>query len=179
MDKISLKEAREKGLTYYYTGKVCKNGHDSLRMVKGGYCRECKILLQSKQRSLPENKKKIAEYHHKRHTKLYSTEKRRKAYEKNIEGAMYYRAKKRAEKRGMEFTIVPSDILIPDKCPVLGIEIKRTVDGKKENSPSLDRRDSTKGYTKENIVVISNRANRIKSDASFEEIEMIMKYLKG
>ena len=179
MDKITLREARSKGLIYYYTGKKCKNGHDSIRLVKGGACRQCKNEVQSRLRNLPDNKKKIAEYHRERHKKLYTTEKRREQYSNHLEASMFYRAKKRAKKLGIEFSIELNDIVIPEKCPVLGIEIKRKIDGKKESSPSLDRKDSTKGYTKENIAVISNRANRLKSDATLEEITLIMKYIKG
>lgn len=179
MDIIYLKDAKEKGLTYYYTGKKCKNGHDSIRLVKGGACRECKNEMAKKLRNTPEAKRKAAEYHHERHKRLYSTEKRRESYRKDIEGSMWYRAKKRAECKGLEFNIEPNDIIVPEVCPILGIKIDRSVNGKKENSPSLDRKDLTKGYTKENITVISNRANRIKSDATLEEITLIMKYMKG
>jgi hypothetical protein len=38
---ISREQAREQGLTFYYTGKVCKRGHDSVRLVSKGNCREC------------------------------------------------------------------------------------------------------------------------------------------
>lgn len=38
------------------------------------------------------------------------------------------------------------------------------------NSPSLDRIDNTKGYTPDNIWVISQRANAMKSAASDEEL---------
>ena len=45
-----------------------------------------------------------------------------------------------------------------------------------DNSYSLDRIDSTKGYTIENLMVISNRANRIKNNASNEELEKINEF---
>jgi hypothetical protein len=48
----------------------------------------------------------------------------------------------------------------------------------KDSSPSLDRIDSKQGYTYENCQIISNRANRIKSDASVDELELVVKYLK-
>ena len=40
-------------------------------------------------------------------------------------------------------------------------------------SPSFNRIDPIKGYTKNNIVIVSNRANRIKSDATVDEIRKV------
>lgn len=98
---------------------------------------------------------------------------------------MWCHARKRSKIKGLEMNIEPQDIPeIPDFCPILGIEIKRnikensTTHGPSDNSPSLDRIDTSKGYIKGNIRVISNRANRLKSDASFEEIEKIYNDLR-
>ena len=38
---VTLKEAREQGLTRYFTGKPCKNGHVSERFVSCAVCCEC------------------------------------------------------------------------------------------------------------------------------------------
>ena len=38
-------EAKKRGDTFYYTGKICKNGHDDVRYVIGGLCRTCKREL--------------------------------------------------------------------------------------------------------------------------------------
>lgn len=93
--------------------------------------------------------------------------------------AMYYSARRRAELKGLEFSIELEDVLsCPSLCPVLGIEIKFNEPRNSPNSPSIDRYDNTKGYTKDNIRMISLRANTLKSDSSLEEIEKIYNYMK-
>jgi hypothetical protein len=76
---------------------------------------------------------------------------------------MLQRAKDRSKKSGIEFSIEKSDIIIPEVCPYLGIEISQSKGGKTDNSPSLDRIDNSKGYVKGNVEVISSRANTIKN----------------
>jgi hypothetical protein len=44
---------------------------------------------------------------------------------------------------------------------------------------SVDRIDNNSGYTKDNIKVISFRANRLKSNGTLEEFEQIVKYLSS
>lgn len=88
------------------------------------------------------------------------------------EWKMHSRAKQRCKKSGLEFDIEVSDIVIPDKCPVLDIEINMNSGrpGAYKNSPSLDRIDNNRGYTKDNIQVISQLANAMKGAASKEEL---------
>lgn len=95
------------------------------------------------------------------------------------EYAMYLSAGRRARERGMEFNIEISDIAIPEKCPVLGIALRRGLKVHADDSPSLDRVDSTKGYTKGNICVISHRANTIKRDATSDELRAVADYMDG
>jgi len=90
-------------------------------------------------------------------------------------------ASRRARKKDLEFNLTPQDIPeIPEYCPIFNIKLeKHNGLGPRDNSPSLDRIDSTKGYVVGNIRIISNRANRIKADSTFEEIETLYKdYLK-
>ena len=86
-------------------------------------------------------------------------------------------AKKRARDKGWDFDIEVTDIVIPNFCPYLGIEITHQVGGKgrRPGSPSLDRLDSKKGYVKGNIIVCSWRANFLKSDATLNELLLITK----
>lgn len=43
---ITRKEAKSKNLIRYFTGKECKYGHISERMVTSGRCCECDKILQ-------------------------------------------------------------------------------------------------------------------------------------
>lgn len=76
-----------------------------------------------------------------------------------------------AKKKGLEFSIKASDIKIPSHCPYLGIPIEVTVgEGNRPNGPSVDRLDNNKGYTPDNIQVISSLANRMKNSASIDQL---------
>lgn len=58
MEVISRKESIERGLTRYFTGKPCKNGHISERVTKKCDCVECNIERNAAYRSIPENQEK-------------------------------------------------------------------------------------------------------------------------
>ena len=88
------------------------------------------------------------------------------------------RAKNRAKNKNLPFDITLEDIIIPEFCPILGIKLEKGNGIACDNSPSIDRINSDFGYTKDNIVVCSYRANRIKNDSSIQEIEMILKWYK-
>jgi hypothetical protein len=97
--------------------------------------------------------------------------------ETHPEKALLKRARARANKIGQEFNIDESDIVIPAVCPILGIELK-LADGRMEpGSPSLDRIDNSKGYIKGNVAVISNRANRIKSNCTADDLRRIAEWI--
>ena len=97
---------------------------------------------------------------------------------KRLENPQYYlwkAAKRRAKAKDLDFNITPDDIIIPQLCPLLNIPIIHTVGkGKRsDNSPSLDRIDNRLGYVKGNILVVSWRANFLKSDASLTELQLL------
>lgn len=93
--------------------------------------------------------------------------------------SMWREARKRAKWKGIEFAIKESDINIPAICPVLGIALSPGSGVCHDGSPTVDRIDSTKGYTPANIVVISSRANRIKNNSTLEELRMLVRFLEG
>lgn len=88
-------------------------------------------------------------------------------------------AAQRARKKNLPFKLTTNDITIPNYCPVLGIEIVMDNDKTAENSPSLDRIDNTKGYTKDNVIVISHKANAVKNCANVEELGKIYNFYKN
>ncbi len=91
---------------------------------------------------------------------------------------MLKRTKARAAKRGVIFDLVKDDIVIPEYCPVLGIKLEQGRNQKLPNSPSLDRIIPSKGYVKGNVAVISLRANQIKNDATIEDLQKVINWLK-
>lgn len=97
------------------------------------------------------------------------------------ERVMYRAAKCRARLKGIEFNIDYSDIVIPEKCPILGIDIivqaGRGTPGGRPNSPSLDRIDNDKGYVKGNVQVISHFANSMKFTANKEQLLSFAKWV--
>jgi hypothetical protein len=106
-------------------------------------------------------------YHSKRKEIL---EKQRASNRSDRRRLMLINSKTRAIRKGLEHTLSLDDIRIPNKCPLLGIELRSGNGCACDSSPSLDRIDPEKGYTPENTWVISNRANRIKSDATPHEL---------
>jgi len=126
------------------------------------------------------NKERIQEWNRKYRE---ANKEKRREYDRewrkaNIELSKLYSSKRRAEKEGLPFDLKIEDLEVPEKCPILGLELKVGSDSSLEVSPSLDRIVPELGYVKGNIRVISGRANRLKSDASIEELEAILKYMK-
>ena len=83
---------------------------------------------------------------------------------------LYKQAKTRAKLKGHEFALELQDIIIPTVCPIMGEKLEWIPYGFNPYSPSIDRVDSSKGYTKDNIQVISSIANRMKWNATREQL---------
>ena len=149
----NLEKAREAGETKYI-GKPCKKGHSGLRYVISSACVECLLGY------IPKTS----------YNKKYPAEKNPIRYRQSRpKENMLNGARNRAKSKGIEFNLSSDDITIPTFCPVLGTEME---------NPSLDRINPLLGYTKGNICVISFRANRLKNNATIEELEAILAYMK-
>lgn len=93
-------------------------------------------------------------------------------------------AKSRAKKGGLPFNISVATIDWSTHCPVLGIELdyhcmhagNRKI---QPNSPTLDRRVNNFGYIQGNVFVLSHQANRLKQDATIEQLEALLRYMRS
>lgn len=151
--------AKERGEPTYY-GPSCRYGHNGLRYTANRVCVSCsRVHSKKRYQKMPTEERQ--EYAQKNGGQTLLQDKRY---------TMIASAKHRARTRGLPFNLSLSDINIPELCPVLGTLME---------SPSLDRFDNTKGYTPDNVRVISKRANSLKSDATLDEMQRIVAYMEG
>ena len=136
-------------------------------------CRACDLEYQKNRRI--NNKDELLLY-----SRNYQAN-RRKDFEYRLQ-MLLNASKQRSKKKSRENKLTIQDIqdIFPKDglCPIFGTKLIFGDAGFRENSPSIDRIDSTKGYTKDNIQIISWKANRIKTNSSIEELELVLAYMK-
>lgn len=109
-------------------------------------------------------------------------ERERKYFQDNKDKLKPYKVlstiKDRALKKGLDFDLSLEDIENFSVCPVFGFPLKRSEGGKPSyDSPSVDRIDPSKGYTKDNIQIISNLANMMKQNATPEQLLLFAEWV--
>jgi len=84
-------------------------------------------------------------------------------------------------KKGLPFDLHIEDIVVPDFCPALGIPLYRAKGRKAQgpHSPTLDRLNPDLGYVTGNVMVVSARANQIKSDSTPSELYRVACFVMG
>ena len=81
------------------------------------------------------------------------------------------RARRSAKRRGLEYDLQHGDIVIPETCPYSKIKLSfNKKDSKEPFYYSIDRIDSSKGYVKGNVQIISFLSNTMKSGASTNQL---------
>lgn len=155
--------------------RVMTCGHLDRKYYCRGMCRNCYDRIRVR----PDR----SEYN-KRVYRLNSTARKeaaRKYAVDNQDRIMLQSARRHAMLKGVKFDLTLQDIrrVWVDTCPILGIKLVRGTGRRNENSPSLDRIHSDRGYEANNIHVISWRANRIKNDSTVQELEAIARYLRS
>ena len=89
----------------------------------------------------------------------------------NYESYLLKSTKSRAKADNIEHTITKEDIIIPNKCPYLEVPLTRIHgQGQLPTNASIDRIDNSKGYTPDNIQIISRFANLMKNGATKEQL---------
>lgn len=99
---------------------------------------------------------------------------------KNPKKYLVSRARGRAKLEGLPFSITDADFEMPEYCPVfpsLKLEFSNGRGARPDNIPTLDKIIPALGYVPGNVAVISMRANRLKSDASTEELQAILDWV--
>lgn len=89
---------------------------------------------------------------------------------------LYNALKGSAKKRGIPFELSMNDLnnlSFPLTCPILGIPLYFNTGTARDDSYSIDRLKSSKGYSIDNIIVVSNRVNTLKSNATVDEMRKI------
>lgn len=145
MEIISREEARKLGLTFFFTGKPCKNGHIAKRYIKGNQCLDCKNNNRNRFRKNNPN---------------YERERRIKHPAEYIKRTVKYTSKS----RGIPFNLSDEffeNLEIPENCPACGEKLIIGGDNR-FNSPSLDRILNDHGYEEDNVIIVCTKCNKHK-----------------
>ncbi len=149
----TLTEAKQQDTKYYRN--VCKVHGPMLFYTKDNSCPVCCKIARD------ERKRKA------------NTDPELKLYHRSRE--LLGEIRNRARNAGTEFDLTLEQFRTMydgsvTACPVLGIPLVYGESGRfSDGSASIDRIDSNFGYIADNVEIISQRANRIKSDGTIEE----------
>ena len=158
MKYVLRKDALAAGLKRYYTGEPCRRGHIAERFVASRRCIVCSAEDGAKQWvKCPEQKRA----YHRQWTRA------------NVAKRLLSFARRRAKQSGVVFDLCDADVHVPTHCPILGIPLEPGIGKMHDGSPQLDRLIPELGYVTNNVIVISKRANQIKSNSHPAELRRI------
>ena len=114
---------------------------------------------------------------------LYQSDRDKYRAMENTLSHQFRQRRNQALKKGIPFTVDLDDIEQPELCPILGIKLNYGWGGKSGHlrdpaKATIDKVIPALGYVPGNVFIISWRANKLKSDMTFEELEKIMNYIK-
>lgn len=143
------------------------------RIKRVSFCRGCKEVAMTLGRNGVSKLRAKKDEEYVIYTKTRSRSKRLA----NFELHLWRSAKQRAIRKGYTFNLDVENIKIPDKCPVFNVPFIYGTAGSYQYSPSLDRINSSGGYTKDNIQIISMKANTMKSSATKQELSQFANWV--
>lgn len=150
-----------------------------------GHTKSCGCLRKSTKKNFPQPCKKCGEITDRKTSQGGYSKICQKCYNgiKNHSSGdlaeyMWRRAKDRANKHGLPFSITKEDVVVPTHCPILGVELKRSTSlADRSGAPSIDKIIPGLGYVVGNIAVISHRANLIKNNGTADEHRRIADWI--
>jgi hypothetical protein len=169
---ISRREAKSRGLSQYFTGEPCQNGHLATRSVRGAACLLCSRAYGAawKAKRYAGNIEELRQIN--RDKKL-----------KNPAIYMLTGCRSRARRKGIPFTITLADIMVPENCPCCSRKLEQrsgpAAHGPLPQSPSLDQIQPGIGYVPGNVAVICWRCNSLKHDATSEELRTVLRWMEA
>lgn len=155
---------------------VCPAGHVDPPRYASGSCALC-VRKRNQTLTLEERRANYRKYRDRqifaKTGKTYAEYRRDRARVSELRTMrrhMLNGAKHRAHALGVPFKLRLRDIRIPERCPVLGIELVKGKGASHAGSPSLDRIVPSVGYVPGNVRVISNLANSVKGSVTDPEV---------
>jgi hypothetical protein len=144
-----------------YCGVSCQNKAYRNRLPPGVHTEQ---VLRCRAKN-PEQKRKTNREHMKR-TRIA-----------DVRRQMLSAAKSRAKAQHLPFNLTLEDLgPLPEYCPVLGIPLDNGSGIHYDGSPSLDKIIPKLGYVRGNVLIVSMRANRLKSDATVAELRQMAEF---
>lgn len=162
-------EALSVGVSTYFTGRPCKNGHLSLRRVNSRICVQCDRI-----RSVRDKRKPY---------RLAINARRRAKVKREFPWSQsLYSCMMRAKKNGIPFdlTVEWAEKNWTGFCSLTGIKFEQRQDGNTgplPRSASIDKIDPHKGYVQDNCRFILHCVNSFKGTMTDEEMINIAKFL--
>lgn len=139
-----------------------------------------------KEKCYQENKVKARQYYEENKEHLLREAKFKRTGKEGYIKNMLHSAKARAKKKGWAFDLDLDELLsiAPDCCPVDGLPFdweRRLEDDRTLplTIPSLDRIDSSRGYTKDNVMIVGDKWNRWKSNMNLDNLELLIQYVRS
>jgi len=182
----SVSEFDRQGKGYRYICKECikqyrQNSKEQIKEYGKQYRQDNKERLRQYRQDIKEH---IKQYRQNNKEKI--NEQHKQYYRRNPQRTMIRNmlcdSKRRHKEKGFskeDYNVTKEFLLsiLPEHCSVLGIKLEcnygKGVGKQSPNSPSLDRIDNSKGYTQDNVRIISWRANDLKSDSTPEERKLL------
>lgn len=176
--KNNLEISRERCREYHRkNGKILRERYKIRRQIKS---KQRRAAIRNDPEKLAQHQKYDREYKRANGYRCNTQVRKRLSDPKKAMRFVVGVARQRAKKFGRQFDEGLFDMLPATHCRCCNRELDYTTRKKSglSRSPSLDRVDNSKGYTVENTRVICLRCNRLKGDATANELRFLVAYME-